>query len=63
MPGSSEKTILVVEDDNRVSEAVCKYLTKHGFSCVPLQEGKKADKSRITKIEGYYKIYIITHHM
>ena len=42
MPGSSEKTILVVEDDNRVSEAVCKYLTKHGFSCVPLQEGKKA---------------------
>ena len=42
MPGSSEKTILVVEDDNRVSEAVCKYLTKHGFSCVPLHEGKKA---------------------
>ena len=42
MSGSSDKTILVVEDDNRVSEAVCKYLTKHGYSCLPLREGKKA---------------------
>ena len=42
MSGASEKTILVVEDDNRVSEAVCKYLTKHGFSCLPLREGKQA---------------------
>lgn len=32
-------TILVVEDDRRIREPVCKYLTKHGFKCIPLEYG------------------------
>lgn len=40
MPGPSAKTILVVEDERRIREPVCKYLEKHGFACIPLEEGR-----------------------
>lgn len=41
MEGSTTKTILLVEDDRRISEALCKYLRKHGFECLPILEGGK----------------------
>lgn len=38
----TERTILIVEDDKRTSRALCKYLERNGFACLPLREGGKA---------------------
>lgn len=41
MPERNPDRLLVVEDDKQISEAVCKYLAKHGYSCLPVMEGGK----------------------
>lgn len=41
MPDRTPDKLLVVEDDKQISEAVCKYLEKHGYSCLPVMEGGK----------------------
>jgi two-component system response regulator ResD len=42
MSRNSKGKVLVVEDDPRISKAVCKYLEKHGYSVFPVYKGRDA---------------------